>query len=60
LVSLYYLNTNIPREILEEKLIKLKKINKGFERVSLEDFALMCDESLFFYTSIIILVILSI
>jgi len=41
-----YKHTTIPREILEEKLIKLKKINKGFQRVSLEDFALMCGESL--------------
>jgi len=41
-----YKHTTIPREILQEKLNKLKKINKGFERVSLEDFALMCGESL--------------
>jgi hypothetical protein len=41
-----YKHTTIPREILEEKLIKLKKINKGFQRVSLEDFALICGESL--------------
>jgi len=39
-----YKDTKIPIEILEEKLDNLKKINKGFEKVNLEDFALMCDE----------------
>ena len=37
----------IPENILQERLEYLKKINKGFERVSLEDFILMCSESLF-------------
>ena len=37
----------IPETILQERLEYLKKINKGFERVSLEDFILMCSESLF-------------
>lgn len=39
-----YKYTTIPKEILEEKLEYLKKINKGFERVNLEDFLLMCSE----------------
>ena len=39
-----YKYTTIPKEILEEKLEYLKKINKGFERVNLEDFVLMCTE----------------
>lgn len=42
-----YKDATIPVEILEERLKNLKKINKGFERVSFEDFALMCGESLF-------------
>ena len=41
-----YKDTAIPIEILEEKLNNLKKINKGFVRVSIEDFALMCGERL--------------
>ena len=47
LILSQYKYTKIPREILDEKLNNLKKINKGFERVSLEDFALMCGENLF-------------
>jgi hypothetical protein len=39
-----YKYTTIPKEIFEEKLEYLKKINKGFERVNLEDFVLMCSE----------------
>jgi len=39
-----YKHTTIPKEILEEKLEYLKKINKGFEKVNLEDFVLMCTE----------------
>jgi len=39
-----YKDTTIPIQILEEKLEYLKKINKGFERVSLEDFVLMCSK----------------
>ena len=43
-----YKDTTIPIEILEERLKNLKKINKGFERVSLEDFTLMCGENFFY------------
>uniref|UniRef100_A0A6C0H4K7 Uncharacterized protein n=1 Tax=viral metagenome TaxID=1070528 RepID=A0A6C0H4K7_9ZZZZ len=39
-----YKYTTIPKEILEEKLEYLKKVNKGFEKVNIEDFVLMCSE----------------